>query len=75
VCTKASPPLPPEPPRLAAPAAANALRLAWEAPCSCGAPVTGYTLDMARAAALAPLGPPTPPQARCLLLHALQHAL
>ena len=56
------------------PAAANSLQLEWPEPWGCGAPVTGYLVDMARAdAVLTVQGPPTPPQVqrlhiRCSLL-------
>ena len=48
---------------MSVPAAANSLQLEWPEPWGCGAPVTGYLVDMARAdAVLAVQGPPTPPQ-------------
>ena len=34
-------------PQLAAPAAANALKLTWQSPPARGAPVKGFTLEMA----------------------------
>lgn len=53
VCTKAAPPLPPDPPHLATQAAtANALQLAWSEPWGNGAPITNYNLEMAPADAL-----------------------
>ena len=53
----------PEPPYVAVPAAANSLQLEWPEPWGCGAPVTGYLVDMERAdAVLGVQGPPTPPQ-------------
>ena len=71
LCTRAAPPLPPDPPHMGVQAAAaNALQLAWSAPWANGAPVTSYALDMARADALpsqsqsgsAPAQVPTPLQ-------------
>lgn len=63
ISTKASPPVAPEPPYVSVPAAANSLQLEWPEPWGCGAPVTGYLVDMACAdAVLAVQGPPTPPQ-------------
>ena len=63
ITTKASPPVAPEAPYVAVPAAANSLQLEWPEPWGCGAPVMGYLVDMARAdAVLTVQGPPTPPQ-------------
>ena len=45
------------------PAAANSLQLEWPEPWGCGAPVSGYAVEMAPAdAVLTVQGPPTPPQ-------------
>ena len=72
ITTKASPPVAPEAPYVAVPAAANSLQLEWPEPWGCGAPVTGYLVDMARAdAVLTVQGPPTPPQVRPCL-HSLE---
>lgn len=63
ISTKASPPVAPEAPYVAVPAAANSLQLEWPEPWGCGAPITGYLVDMAPAdAVLTVQGPPTPPQ-------------
>ncbi len=63
ITTKASPPVAPEAPYVSVPAAANSLQLEWPEPWGCGAPVTGYLVDMARAdTVLTVQGPPTPPQ-------------
>ena len=63
ISTKASPPVAPEPPYVAVPAAANSLQLEWPEPWGCGAPVSGYAVEMAPAdAVLTVQGPPTPPQ-------------
>ena len=67
ISTKASPPVAPEPPYVAVPAAANSLQLEWPEPWACGAPVTGYAVEMAPAdAVLTVQGPPTPPQVSAL---------
>ncbi|BDA40522.1 probable fibronectin type-III domain-containing protein 3a [Coccomyxa sp. Obi] len=65
VCTKAAPPVPPDPPQMGMQAAtANALQLAWSEPWGNGAPITSYTLEMAPADALVSQSqdPFTPPQ-------------
>ena len=49
------------------PAAATSLHLAWPEPWGCGAPVSGYAVEMAPAdAVLTVQGPPTPPQVSAL---------
>lgn len=49
------------------PAAANSLQLEWPEPWGCGAPVSGYAVEMAPAdAVLTVQGPPTPPQVSAL---------
>lgn len=58
--TQAAPPVAPTTPQLAAPAAANALKLMWQSPPARGAPVKGFTLEMAQEPEQEPgIGDPT----------------